>query len=769
MKHNPNESPAQLFAAEKPEAKEHTIGVTFFHDKYAKSCRAEQMTLPMLADKIRSTAAGEKSRLPLLKMGIFGDKKSASASLRHDANVISISGVEMDYDGEKVSFDETKEILEKANLCSLLYTSPSHSEKKPRSRVILPTSKLLPPNERVKLAARANGMFGGHFAPESFTLSQAYYYGSVKSNPFHRVEINDGDFIDLRGDLDAGARDKNGKLIAIPTINKINDNQNYGTEQRKSQKLNAAALGFLDLWVPKLFPEARRRDDGSYRMSSRSLGRNLEEDLSITAKGIKDFGVHDMGDPREGRRSPLDLVMTYLGKDFVEAQSWLQERLREVLSEKGMNEGVSLDDFLAYMPTHQYIYVPTREPWPATSVNARLGQVPISDPAPDQNSAPKTIPASNWLDRHKPIEQMTWAPGYPELIKGRFIAEGGWIEKPEVTCFNLYRPPTIHPGNAAEASPWVDHVRKVYPDDADHIIKFAAHRVQHPEEKINHALVLGGKQGIGKDTLLEPVKQAVGPWNFSEVSPHHLLGRFNGYLKSTVLRVSEARDLGEMNRYQFYDHMKSYSAAPPDVLRVDEKNLREHSVLNCCGVIITTNHKTDGIYLPADDRRHYVAWSNLKKEDFSDDYWKSLWGWYQRVGFRHVAAYLKELDISSFDPKAPPPKTTAFWDIVDANRAPEDAELADVIDKLKNPRAITLCEISSGAEYNLGQWIDDRKNRRAIPHRLEQCGYTPVRNGGAKDGLWVIKGARQVIYAKSDLSVSERLKAASDLMKAASH
>jgi hypothetical protein len=28
----------------------------------------------------------------------------------------------------------------------------------------------------------------------------------------------------------------------------------------------------------------------------------------------------------------------------------------------------------------------------------------------------------------------------------------------------------------------------------------------------------------------------------------------------------------------------SYTAAPPDVLRVDEKHLREYSVPNCCGV-----------------------------------------------------------------------------------------------------------------------------------------------------------------------------------------
>jgi hypothetical protein len=164
--------------------------------------------------------------------------------------------------------------------------------------------------------------------------------------------------------------------------------------------------------------------------------------------------------------------------------------------------------------------------------------------------------------------------------------------------------------------------------------------------------VLGGNQGIGKDTMLEPVKRAVGPWNFCEVTPKHMLGRFNGFAKSVILRVSEARDLGDVNRYDFYHHMKAYTASPPDVLRVDEKNLREHSIFNCCGVIITTNHKADGIFLPADDRRNYVAWSELTKDDFSLDYWKSVWNWYEDGGYRHVAAYLTELDIASSTQKS---------------------------------------------------------------------------------------------------------------------
>jgi hypothetical protein len=338
--------------------------------------------------------------------------------------------------------------------------------------------------------------------------------------------------------------------------------------------------------------------------------------------------------------------------------------------------GVTIDDFVAYMPGHNYIFTPCREPWPSASVNARLGRVPVltktGKPRLDKEGNPLTIAASTWLDRNRAVEQMTWAPGMPEQIKGRLVVDGGWIERKDVTCFNLYRPPRLELGDTRKAGPWIKQVHRIYPDDADHVIKWLAHRVQRPGEKINHALVLGGAQGIGKDSMLEPLKHAVGAWNFHDVSPTHLLGRFNSFVKSVILRVNEARDLGEVDRFKFYDHTKIYTAAPPDVLRVDEKNLREHYVFNVLGFIITTNHKTDGIYLPADDRRHYVAWSSWTKEAFAQEYWNRLWRWYlHEGGFGHVASYLGELDLSDFDPKAPPPKTPAFWDIVAAGSAPD--------------------------------------------------------------------------------------------------
>jgi bifunctional DNA primase/polymerase-like protein/uncharacterized protein DUF5906 len=349
--------------------------------------------------------------------------------------------------------------------------------------------------------------------------------------------------------------------------------------------------------------------------------------------------------------------------------------------------GSSLHDFYAYLPNHNYIYMPTRELWPASSVNSVLGKVALvgaeGEPIFDEEGNQVEQAASFWLDKNRCVKQMTWAPGHPPIIKNRLVLDGGWIDRQGDDCLNLYQPPNIIPGDASNAGPWIDHVRKVYPDDADHISKWCAHRVQRPLEKLNHALMLGGAPGVGKDSLLEPVKQSVGAWNFKEVSPQMLLGRFNGFVKSVILRVSEVRDLGELNRYQFYEHMKVYAAAPPDVLLCDEKHLREHSIFNCCGVVITSNYKIDGLYLPADDRRHYVAWTSLVKEDFDENYWGKLWGWYEHEdGYRHVAAYLQTLDISGFNAKAPPPKTRAFWDIVNANRPSEDAELADALDAL---------------------------------------------------------------------------------------
>jgi len=197
----------------------HQIPITFFDDKFAAVQYRESMTLPQLADEIRWMTDSRKTRLPWLKLALFGDQASAKGCLRTNANTLEITGVEIDYDGGATSFDEAVKRLTAAGLRALIYTSASYQRGvKEKWRVLCPTSAPLAPDERSKLVATLNGVMGGGIDQTSFNLSTAYYYGSINENPEHRVELVDGDFIDLRPDLEAGAIGKPAATKGEPIV-----------------------------------------------------------------------------------------------------------------------------------------------------------------------------------------------------------------------------------------------------------------------------------------------------------------------------------------------------------------------------------------------------------------------------------------------------------------------------------------------------------------------------------------------------------------------
>jgi hypothetical protein len=724
---------------------------TLFRDRHGTEAYPQHATLGELAETVRSIVKPAKDALPLVKLGIFGDVRTARGSLRHDANLQTVTGTEADYDAGELSFDEAVEIAEKADLHCLIYTSPSCTVAKPRWRILAPFSQALPPDQRDRMMNRLAGLYGGIFGPESWVLSQCFYIGRVDGSVVPQTAITPGETIDLMDELDQTAI---GKPHTAGTCNSATyigpvDEQALIEAIVKRESYHVAAMRLLGCWARK--------------------GVHLMEAEARLHMAFECVAAWDRDDRWHQRYASIPEMLTYVyGKEA----SKVDEHVEFTLHGSGAaehtdpsDEGVRLANLWAYMPQHRYMFAPTRELWPAESVNGRIAPVPVLDnagnPVQGQDGKPLKIRASVWLDQNRAVEQMTWCPGLPMIVEDRLVSDGGWIDRAGVRTFNLYRPPNMRHGDPAGAQRWCDHVNRVFPDEAQHIIAWLAQRVQRPEQKINHGLLWGGCHGIGKDTILEPLKCAIGPWNFQEVSPEQVMGRFNGFQKAVILRINEAHDLGNHDRYSFYDRMKAYLAAPPDVLRCDEKNIREYAVFNVCGVILTTNHKTSGVYLPADDRRHHVAWSDLRQSDFPAEYWKDLYAWYDGGGAGNVAAYLAQLDLSGFDPKAPPPKTGAFWEIVNANQAPENAELADALDALRRPDAVTIPQIARAASDAFREWLMDRRNSRVIPHRLEECGYVAVRNNAASsDGRWVINGRRQVVYAKSELTTRERYEAA---------
>ena len=84
-----------------------SVAVTFFHDSAAQGWRAGGSPPSALSRSgSRPPRRRRRNGLPWLKLAPFGDMRRAKGSLRHDANVLAITGVEADYDGGNMPFAE---------------------------------------------------------------------------------------------------------------------------------------------------------------------------------------------------------------------------------------------------------------------------------------------------------------------------------------------------------------------------------------------------------------------------------------------------------------------------------------------------------------------------------------------------------------------------------------------------------------------------------------------------------------------------------------
>ena len=379
--------------------------------------------------------------------------------------------------------------------------------------------------------------------------------------------------------------------------------------------------------------------------------------------------------PPDGAKDFNELVSGKTGEDLVAgyaaARAAIEAAAAPVLDDgedsAKATTGLDYESFFAYMPTGDYVFIASREHWPAKSVNARL------KPKTELRRVLKDgvwkveevlVPASAWLDKHSYVTSMSWLPGEPEFVADLVIAGGGRITTGGAKLFNLYRPPVIEPVEG-DVKLYADHWKRLYPGECEEMLDWLSFKVQHPEVKINHAIGMGGAEGIGKDTLLAPIREAVGPWNFAEVSPGRVLkGDFNEYMQSVILRVNEAHDVGDFNRFDFHERTKTMIAAPPEVVEINGKFRRQYCIPNLTGVIILTNHKTLGLYLPRTDRRHLIGWSECLKSEMAE-FCAGLWNWYEKEnGFAKVAHFLRSRDLSKFNPKAEPRKTATPWHLI---------------------------------------------------------------------------------------------------------
>jgi hypothetical protein len=143
---------------------------TVFSDVHAKTRKQVEAAWPDLIAQLENPPQhAAKEDCSLIKLATFGDKRTAKKSLRHDANLIKLYGLEGDYDSGTVTPAEAAERLRAAGITAIVYTSPSHGlpDKGQRWRVLAPLSRPHAPSEHVRLVDRLNGALGGILGGES--------------------------------------------------------------------------------------------------------------------------------------------------------------------------------------------------------------------------------------------------------------------------------------------------------------------------------------------------------------------------------------------------------------------------------------------------------------------------------------------------------------------------------------------------------------------------------------------------------------------------
>ena len=158
--------------------------ITIFPDvNDIRTCTTSQLTRDMIENP---TEYPSKKAMPLIKLARFGDKRTPKGSLRHDANVIASTGLELDYDGKDGIWPNISEVIARvteAGLTAFFYTSPSYTPTLRKWRLLLPYRQEITGSteelkaHRLGAIAYMEDLLGVSFGGDTRSLSQTYYLG----------------------------------------------------------------------------------------------------------------------------------------------------------------------------------------------------------------------------------------------------------------------------------------------------------------------------------------------------------------------------------------------------------------------------------------------------------------------------------------------------------------------------------------------------------------------------------------------------------------
>ena len=287
---------------------------------------------------------------------------------------------------------------------------------------------------------------------------------------------------------------------------------------------------------------------------------------------------------------------------------------------------------------------------------------------------------------------------------------------------NTYKPGTamqsavIDDGQAAIDAVLL-HLCKLFPneEERDHLIDYLAFRMQHPETRINHAVVIQGGVGIGKSTIGKIIRAIVGESNCTELSSTLMTGQFNDWQQGAMFRIVEEARFSGRNRFEVVNQLKP--AITNDVLHINAKFRAAWEIVNVTNYIMFTNFM-DAIPFDVDDRRYFVLscaqqTPQQRLEAFGDgtepgcdQYFRELHELIEAYP-EALAHYFLNRDVSGFSAKGNAPRTAAKDEMFRHSRPEDETTVLDAIAEFEGIAIcddyidLTLLTESAGYDYGL--------------------------------------------------------------------
>ena len=289
------------------------------------------------------------------------------------------------------------------------------------------------------------------------------------------------------------------------------------------------------------------------------------------------------------------------------------------------------------------------------------------------------------------------------------------------------RPLTVA-AQAKEISMWLEHCQELVPepDELNHIFDVMAFKVQHPEIKVNHAILHAGDEGSGKDTFWAPFIWAICGDHLKNrgIMDNNSVNSQWGYqLESEILIINELKEPDAAARRQLANQLKPIIAAPPEMLPINRKGLHPYMMANRLFVLAFSNDPVP-ISLASQDRRWFCVWSTAPR--MNSERAKKIWDWYKVGGFAAIGGWLIGRDVSKFNPSAPPMMTEFKQNLIEHGMSMAESYLVDMLRERKgefNKGVIgspfhSLCDRLAGSAPS-----GVKVPQAALLHALKEAGW----------------------------------------------